>query len=359
MTEPIKLINDEIKNCEVLFECNSVDALASYKMIREGVEITPDNTPVFNHFDIKLIAEPRSPYGFSSLFKRNKNIDEWEYMGFGHSGACSVVTALLKQLQRKIKQNDELIEVTQKQKEKIKNLNYALYEDGELTLDIGKANLKIASLEREIFSRKNRFSNELKILREQLQRKTAECEKLQKSIEEKNNFLNTLGISASGEFHRIKYYVDNLNKKYNDLREKLDKIEDIVIPINNELPEDNVIREIALILNDCVGLPPSRYKQALDEIEKIAQKGLNPICYKSNCSRCQCYEGDDCNARMNALINNYFTENGEFFDGNGDFIEAMEDLLDKERSNCNRAIPISKQILDIISKAKGEENANI
>lgn len=97
----------------------------------------------------------------------------------------------------------------------------------------------------------------------------------------------------------------------------------------------------------------AKYKQALEEIEKIAQEGLNPICYKSNCSRCQCYEGDDCKARMNALINNYFTENGEFFDGNGDFAEAMEALLDKERSSCNRAIPISKQTLDIISKAKG------
>lgn len=97
-------------------------------------------------------------------------------------------------------------------------------------------------------------------------------------------------------------------------------------------------------------------EHALIEIEKIAQKGLNPICYKSNCSRCQCYEGDNCTARMNALINNYFTENGEFFDGNGDFVEAMEDLLNKERSSCNRAIPISKQILDIISNARKDNH---
>lgn len=102
------IIDGKVKNCEVLFECNSVDDLASFKIIREGVEVTPDNAPTFDIFDIKLIAEPRSPYGFSSLFKRNPNIDEWEYMGFGHSGACSVVTALLKQLQRKEQECEEL-----------------------------------------------------------------------------------------------------------------------------------------------------------------------------------------------------------------------------------------------------------
>ena len=59
---------------------------------------------------------------------------------------------------------------------------------------------------------------------------------------------------------------------------------------------------------------------------------------------------------MISLINNYFTENGEFADGNGDFAEALEDLLDKERSRCNRALPVSKKILDIINKAKGEGN---
>lgn len=98
--EPI-MIDGEIKNCKVLFKCNSVDDLASYNMIKEEVEVTPDNAPVFNKFDITLIAEPKSPYGYSVLFKRNENINEWEYMGFGHSGACSIVTALLKQLQRK------------------------------------------------------------------------------------------------------------------------------------------------------------------------------------------------------------------------------------------------------------------
>ena len=98
-----------------------------------------------------------------------------------------------------------------------------------------------------------------------------------------------------------------------------------------------------------------RYRKALEEIEKIAQNGLSLICYKSNCSRCRCYEGDDCNASMTSLINNYFTENGDFVDGNCDFVEALEGLLEDERKKCNKAIPIVQQILDIINKAKGEE----
>lgn len=148
---------------------------------------------------------------------------------------------------------------------------------------------------------------------------------------------------------------DRYHKECEELKEKLYQIEDIVKPINEQLPEDNVIRQIMLILNDCNGLEPSRYRKALEEIEIIAKDGLNPICYKSNCSRCQCYDGDDCNARMNALINNYFTD-GEFFDDYGDFAEEMEALLVEERISCNKAKPISQQILDIISKAKGEAN---
>lgn len=165
MTELI-IINGEVKNCEVLFECNSVDDLASFKMIREGVEVTPDNAPTFDIFDIKLIAEPRSPYGFSSLFKRNENIDEWEYMGFGHSGACSVVTALLKQLQRKtaeyeeLKNNNDLADVVlQRKLDKLINRNNRLEEE----------------------------LNQIKLLldgkNEQYNQKTQECEALKKRVE--------------------------------------------------------------------------------------------------------------------------------------------------------------------------------
>lgn len=103
------IIDGVREGCEILFECGSVEDLASYDMIKKNIKITPENAPV-DDYDIRLIANPHSPYGFSSIFKRNKNVDEWEYMGFGHSGACSVVTALLKQLARKISECEELKE---------------------------------------------------------------------------------------------------------------------------------------------------------------------------------------------------------------------------------------------------------
>lgn len=40
-----------------------------------------------------------------------------------------------------------------------------------------------------------------------------ENKKLRKANEEKNNFLEMLGISSTGEFHRIKYYIDKLIKE--------------------------------------------------------------------------------------------------------------------------------------------------
>lgn len=96
-------------------------------------------------------------------------------------------------------------------------------------------------------------------------------------------------------------------------------------------------------------------KQALDDIEQIAQTGLKPICYKSNCSRCKCYDRDDCKAGTKALLLNYFDKNGNFVDGNDDFSDELDFLVEKERKSCNRAKPISQKILDIIHKAKDGE----
>lgn len=81
-----------------------------------------------------------------------------------------------KQLQRKIKQNDELTKIIQERNEEIKNLNYTLYEDRELTTDLVKANLKISKLERTLSSVTNKFKYDW-------QNKTAECEELKKRVE--------------------------------------------------------------------------------------------------------------------------------------------------------------------------------
>ena len=69
---------------------------------------------------------------------------------------------------------DELHSIIQNRNEEIKNLNYVLYEERELTLDLGKANLKIASLERDISSHKNRFKYEIDKLKKELSSLLAE-----------------------------------------------------------------------------------------------------------------------------------------------------------------------------------------
>ena len=90
-----------------------------------------------------------------------------------------------------------------------------------------------------------------------------------------------------------------------------------------------------------------RYKRALDNIEQIAQTGLKPICYKSNCSRCKCYDGDNCKASVTEFLNYFFDDNGDMREDE-DFGESLIALVDKERLKCNRAKPISEKILDII-----------
>ena len=170
------------------------------------------------------------------------------------------------------------------------------------------------------------------------------------------------GVNVGG----CKYYLRNIHKScgqglvdcegkdcmFKQLARKTQECEEL----KKQLETSEEWRIKAEGLNEKLELKNTRYLKALEEIEKIAKDGLNPICYKSNCSRCKCYNGDDCKAGMISLINNYFTQNGEFADGNGDFAEALEDLLDKERSRCNRALPISKKILDIINKTKGGED---
>ena len=163
----------------------------------------------------------------------------------------------------------------------------------------------------------------------QLARKTQECDDLLEQHKELDDRANRL-----------------IEEKYNLSRECEE--------LKKQLKTSEKWRIAAESLNEKLELRNTRYRKALEEIEKIARNGLSPICYKSNCSCCRCYNGDDCNASMTSLINNYFTKNGDFVDENCDFVEALEGLLEDERKKCNKARPIVQQILDIINKAKGE-----
>lgn len=70
----------------------------------------------------------------------------------------------------------------------------------------------------------------------------------------------------------LKAQLEQQKKENEELKEKLFQVKDIVEPLNSELPEDKVIREIFLIVNDCINKKVNPYKQALDEIEKKCSK---------------------------------------------------------------------------------------
>ena len=87
--------------------------------------------------------------------------------------------------------------------------------------------------------------------------------------------------------------IDELKQECEKLKEKLYQIEDVVKPINEQLPEDAVIRQIMLILNDCNGLESSRYLKALEEIEKIANVLITETNeYSKCCHKNMCGESD-------------------------------------------------------------------
>lgn len=87
-------------------------------------------------------------------------------------------------------------------------------------------------------------------LYKQLQRKKQECEKLREANDEKNEFLKKLGISATGEFHRIKHYIDKLHQECEELkRENKRLVGEIANSVFDEIEELD------------------RYKQVLEKIE--------------------------------------------------------------------------------------------
>ena len=57
--------------------------------------------------------------------------------------------------------------------------------------------------------------------------KEQECESWKKANYEKNEFLKKLGISATGEFHRIKYYINKLYQECEKLKAEVKKQKEI------------------------------------------------------------------------------------------------------------------------------------
>ena len=111
--------NDEIKEEEVtpIYKCHHVEDRKYYATLKD-VEF--DETSEYI-----LIENPNSCYGFSALWLKDRKNKIYEYDGFGHSGACSIVSALLKELTNKEQECESLAfsKGLLKFEEPIQNLN--------------------------------------------------------------------------------------------------------------------------------------------------------------------------------------------------------------------------------------------
>lgn len=94
-----------------------------------------------------------------------------------------------------------------------------------------------------------------------------ECDQYRNALDEKNKFLQNLGISAGGEFKRIKFYIESLKNKYN---EKVKECE--------ELKEQLQANQPTGICETCMAkatLQNDKYRKDLEEIKKIAEPFCN------------------------------------------------------------------------------------
>ena len=98
--------------------------------------------------------------------------------------------------------------------------------------------------------------------------------------------------------HNVCFYKDYKAKEQEckELRfkEKLSQVKDTTEPLNSELPEDKVIREIFLMVNDCINQKVNHYKHALDEIEKQVKAINNECFYDASCDCNNCDMKNNC-----------------------------------------------------------------
>lgn len=119
-------------------------------------------------------------------------------------------------------------------------------------------------------------------IRYELIRKTQECKKLREANDEKNKFLQDLGISAGGEFKRIKLYIESLKNKYNEKVEECEKLKK-----NNQ-----ILCDLYKNIDACQQIRSEtfdRYREALEEIEEYIYTDCeyNDGCDRNICIRCK------------------------------------------------------------------------
>lgn len=237
MTDKEQIIIDGKKeDCKILFRCKHIDDLAAYNMIHNGIKITSENAPI-GDLELMLIENTDSPFGFSFLCKRNNKEDVWEYSGFGHSGACSIVTALLKQLDHKTQECEKL-------NNKIIDMN-SIIEDAAINL--GNKDFTLYDLPFEI----KKLSQECENLK-------AEEKYLKQCCQKAGEELAKHSFEYDGKEKNLVVQAIELNEKYEKFKKALEEIEEVIDSIFDRclwrktdscMPVYNVCEELIKILD--------------------------------------------------------------------------------------------------------------
>lgn len=143
--------------------------------------------------------------------------------------------------------------------------------------------------------------------------KEKELEKYKQSLDEKNKFLQDLGISASGEFKRIKFYIESLKNKYD---EKAMECEELISE------KDFYLQKIAVVEQEC------------EELRAYAQRQEN---------------------QREEYYKEYLKKDKALEEIKEGVRDEMCDTLGHLCAYCDsKHSCITFKILDIINKAKGE-----
>lgn len=86
------VISGEITEEEItpIYKCHHVNDRKYYPELKD-VKFDKESEYI-------LIENPNSCYGFAALWLKDRKNKIYEYDGFGHSGACSVICSLLQEV---------------------------------------------------------------------------------------------------------------------------------------------------------------------------------------------------------------------------------------------------------------------
>lgn len=96
-------------------------------------------------------------------------------------------------------------------------------------------------------------------------------------------------------------------------------------------------------------------REQLQSVNEIAHKSLKPPCYKADCNQCPCYVQPK-GQKLSDLLNTYFTEDADFNDGDGTFVQDLESLIERERKACKRTLPMAWEIIRLLDLERNNNN---